>query len=106
MVKRLLILALLCVSFSLVAKQLNNLQLYTVPTNQIWTVTAVKRNDCNVCTSDVYVQNGNALINGVWVSGTFDFSIYDDAEVTFDSSSTFALGDVVQYVEVSVKEDP
>ncbi|UPQ89573.1 hypothetical protein [Vibrio sinaloensis] len=85
---------------------LDNSQLYTVPTNQIWTVTQVKRNDCNVCTSDVYVQNGNALINGVWVSGTFDFSIDKKTEVTFGSSSTFALGDVIQYVEVSVKEKP
>ncbi|WP_391091642.1 hypothetical protein [Vibrio sp. NH-UV-68] len=101
MVKNLFSLALICISVSTPAKVLENSQLHSVPNDEKWEVTTIKRYDCDVCTSDIYVQSGSARINGVWVSGTFDFSLNKESEVVFNNNSVFALGDVVQSIEVT-----
>ena len=68
----------------------------------ILVVNDIKRNLCNVCTSDVYVQEGSVQLNEVWVSGSFDFSFMPNTTVSFESNTVFALGDVVQSINVDV----
>lgn len=94
-------LLLVGISLSTSAKLLNNNQLYYVPSNEQWGIANIERNDCDICTSDVYVKNGNVRINGVWVSGKFDFSINNQADFLFDSNTIFALGDVVKAIEIN-----
>ena len=89
-------------SVSVNAKSLDNTQLYTVPSGKVWVVNDIKRNLCNVCTSDVYVQEGSVQLNEVWVSGSFDFSFMPNTTVSFESNTVFALGDVVQSINVDV----
>ncbi|MEX0336233.1 hypothetical protein [Vibrio tubiashii] len=101
MVRSLTFLLVVGISLSSSAKSLNNSKLYDVPDNEQWRIISTERSECNVCTSDVYVQNGSVRINGVWVSGTFDFSFDSQSEFLFDRSTIFALGDVVKTMEVS-----
>lgn len=86
------------------ARILDNTQLYTVPPNEMWVITDIQRLSCNVCTSDIYIQSGNVKINGVWVSGSFNFSMIEQVQVLLEGNTVFALGDVVESVEVRVDE--
>lgn len=100
MVKVLASLSLLFVPVSASAQSLDNSQVYTVPQTEKWVVTDILRSPCDVCTSDIYIQSGSVHINGVWVSGTFEFSVPEKADILFDSTTVFALGDVIQRINV------
>lgn len=92
--------SLFILSLSSIAKDLDNSQLYTVPEKEQWLFINISKSECRICTADIYIQSGNAKINGIWVSGNYNFSIVDDIEILFDSSAVFALGDVVNRVRV------
>ena len=102
MVKYFWICIALCLSISIQAKKLDNNHLYTVPSDQVWVVRSIERNHCDVCTSDIYVQKGNAKLNEVSVSGSFDFSLMINTKVLFESNTVFALGDIVKSMNVDV----
>lgn len=102
MVKMFWVCIALCISISVNAKSLDNSQLYTVPSDKVWVVSNIKRNPCDVCTSDIYVQKGSVKLNEVWVSGSFDFALMPETTVLIESDTAFALGDVVKSIDVDV----
>ncbi|HFG2121966.1 TPA: hypothetical protein ACGF9M_003743 [Vibrio cholerae] len=92
-------------SFSILAKDLDNSQVYSVPSDEQWLLMDILKNPCDVCTSDIYIQSGSARINGVWVSGVFEFSVSEKIDILFDSDTKFALGDIVQKVSVETESN-
>lgn len=103
MVKFFLICLAICFANTGVARSLDNSQVYTIPSSEVWVITNIQRNYCKVCTSDIYVKSGMVKINDVWISGTFKFSLRVGTEVLFQSNTVFGLGDVVNNINVDIK---
>ncbi|HAS3630550.1 TPA: hypothetical protein I6209_003129 [Vibrio cholerae] len=65
----------------------------------------ILKDPCDICTSDIYIQSGLVRINGVWVTGVFEFSVSEKIDIFFDSDTKFALGDIVQKVSVETESN-
>ncbi|USD39974.1 hypothetical protein J4N42_07750 [Vibrio sp. SCSIO 43135] len=87
------------------AEVLDNKGLHTVPSDATWKVAEIKRISCEVCTADMYIQSGSVQINGVWISGNFEFSMDDETKVVLGSDAVFALGDVVNSISIESIEE-
>lgn len=87
-----------------VTQWLNDAGPHQVPDDVLWQLVEVQRTPCRICTSDIHILEGQVRLNGVWVSGTLEFSLIDGSEVLIDSGSKFALGDGVNRVSIQPQQ--